>query len=217
MAASNSLIIAEEEKERNVPSEDQLSFFHTGDFPRIDRSAHIFNCTGERLFRDRRDIYELAVRLLAEPGMAWRQIMRTCHLSYPCLVAVSEREKIPIATAKREILRSVTRGLRMCAERVEELAPEMSARDALVGVGILGEKLQLLNGEATAFVEVSHSAGNNFAALAEMASRLETLAREEKTITARVVESETLSDMGSAGEMAEQTGGTLIAPEEVVR
>jgi len=214
MSATNSLILAEEENERSVPSEDQLSFFCIGDFPKIDKSALVFNCTGERLFRDRRDIYDLAVRLLAEPGMAWRQIMRTCHLSYPCLVAVAEREKIPIATAKRDILRSVTRGLRMCAERVEELAPEMSARDALVGVGILGEKMQLLNGEATAFIEVSNSAGgNNFAALTEMAARLEMLARE-KMVTARVVELETCPEMGSPGEIAEQTGSGSVAPEE---
>lgn len=213
MAAAESLILAEAEQ-GNDAAEDQLSFLSIGEFPKIDKSARVFNCTGERLFRDRPDIYKLAVVLLAEPGMAWRQIMRTCHMSYHTLVAVAEREQIPVATQKREILKSVTRGLRMCAERVEELSSELSGRDAIIGLGVCAEKMQLLSGEAMSYIEVRHSAGNSFDALAEMASRLEVLARE-KMVTARVVESDTCPEMGLAGEIAKQTGGRLIAPEEV--
>jgi hypothetical protein len=64
--------------------------------------------------------------------------------------SVASREGIAIATVKKEVLANITHGLRLASERVIELMPEASARDALIGVGILGEKMQLLQGEPTA-------------------------------------------------------------------
>ena len=43
----------------------------------------------------------------------------------------------------------------MLTERVVELAPTMGAKDALIGVGILAEKMQLLDGEATSRMEIT--------------------------------------------------------------
>jgi hypothetical protein len=44
--------------------------------------------------------------------------------------------------------------MRLASERVIELMPEASARDALLGVGILGDKMALLSGEPTVRIEV---------------------------------------------------------------
>ncbi|MGI9089191.1 MAG: hypothetical protein ACR2HH_15870 [Chthoniobacterales bacterium] len=193
--------MAEEEKKQSDHSEDQLSFFSADELPRIDRSQREFNCTGERLFRDREDIYKLAVRLLAEPGLSWKQIMQTCHLGYRTLVAVAEREQIPVQQHKTIILGSIRRGLRLCAERVEECAPNATMKDALIGVGILTEKHSLLSGDATAILEIQHSPGDNFAAYNNHLAKVKALARE-KMADARVIESD--SEIGQPAENAEQ-------------
>lgn len=212
-AAPASLIMAEANP---TPDDAQLSFFSDREVPKIDRSQREFNCTGERLFRDRPDVYKLAVRLLAEPGLSWRMIMQTCHMSYTTLVAVAERERVPVETQKKEILGSVRRGLKMCAERVEELAPTMSARDALVGVGILGEKMQLLGGDVTARLEVTQRTENVFDGMRALYEQLQ--ATTEKIIEAQVVSSELATDgpdIGLPAENSEQTAGAMLtAPAE---
>jgi hypothetical protein len=92
--------------------------------------------------------------MLCEPGISVRQICRTLHVSHNTLSSIQEREAPKLDTRKKVILNTVTRGLRLCAERVEELAPEMTARDALIGVGILGEKMQLLGGDPTTRIDI---------------------------------------------------------------
>ena len=44
---------------------------------------------------------------------------------------------------------NIAHGMRLASERVIELMPEASAKDALIGVGILGDKMALLSGEPT--------------------------------------------------------------------
>jgi len=126
--------------------------FYDG-IPEIDRERPAWHCTGEYLKKHRPKIYEQALMMLCEPGISIRSICRTLHISHNTLASMQECEAPNLDTRKKVILRTVTRGLRLCAERVEELAPTMSARDALVGVGILGEKMELLSGSATQRIE----------------------------------------------------------------
>src|SRR5207244_12717769 len=51
---------------------------------------------------------------------------------------------------KKTVLSNITHGLRLASERVIEMMPDASAKDALLGVGILTDKMQLLSGEPTA-------------------------------------------------------------------
>ena len=75
--------------------------------------------------------------------------------------SVKDRERISIAHVKKTVLSNITHGLRLASERVIELMPEASARDALIGVGILGEKMQLLGGDATSRIDISISNGRS--------------------------------------------------------
>jgi hypothetical protein len=95
------------------------------------------------------------VRLLADPGVTIRTICQECHVTDDVVRSVKARENIPIALQKKSILSSITHGLRLASERVIEVMPTASPRDALIGVGILGEKMQLLSGDATARVEIA--------------------------------------------------------------
>jgi hypothetical protein len=70
--------------------------------------------------------------------------------------SVADREQISIAAVKKQVLSNLTHGLRLASERVIETLPEASPKDALIGVGILTDKLQLLTGEATMRLEEIH-------------------------------------------------------------
>lgn len=165
MSEQSSLIQAAAAEDR---SDDQSVFLFTSEMPQIDRAKPVYHCTGEILFKTRPDIYGGIITMLAEPGIPLRLICRTMHISPHTLKAVQEREGPAIAESRSVVLRSITRGLHLCAERVEELAPEMSARDALVGVGILAEKMQLLSGAVTARVEVIKAGPNIFERMAAL-------------------------------------------------
>jgi transposase-like protein len=144
-----SLILREQAELESAPflfSEDEL--------PKIDKTKPKFHCTGERLFRDRRDVYEAVVKLLAEPGVSIRTICRECHVSDHTIRSVAAREGIAIAAAKKEVLANTRHGLRLATERVIETIPEASTRDALIGVGILAEKEALLSGGPTIRIDI---------------------------------------------------------------
>lgn len=155
MKANESLLLKEQTEIESAP------FFPNFDLPEIDRTKPKFNFTGERLFRDRPDVYKAVVRLLAEPGVTIRTICRELHVTDDTVRAVKARENISIAAEKKNVLASITHGLRLASERVIELMPNASARDSLIGVGILGEKMQLLGGDATQRIDVRVSPGEN--------------------------------------------------------
>jgi hypothetical protein len=150
MARKKSLILREQ-----AELEAQPFLFPEAELPRIDRTQPKFHFTGERLWRDRPDVYKLVVKLLAEPGVSIRSICATCHVTDDTVRAVKERENIAIAAEKKTALSNITHGLRLASERVIEMLPSASAKDALLGVGILTDKMQLLSGDVTARVEVN--------------------------------------------------------------
>ena len=147
----------------------------------IDRSQPPGHYTGERLFQRRPDVYRLVVDLLAEPGVSIRQICRAAHVTDGTVQAVCEREGIPMAARKKEILRSITHELRLCSERVIEMVPEMSGKDALIGCGILAEKMQLLSGGATMILERLDSAEDIYSTFNRLHQQLvETIAKSRE-------------------------------------
>ena len=134
--------------------DDSQPFLFCGsEIPQVNRERPQWNCTGEFLKKHRPAVYQCALDMLCEPGVSIRSICRTLHISHNTLASIQEREQTNLDTRKKVVLNTVTRGLRLCAERVEELAPTMTARDALIGVGIMGEKMQLLRGDVTQRIE----------------------------------------------------------------
>src|SRR5438552_11970467 len=110
-----SLILKEQSELEKAPF-----LFSEDDLLKIDTTRPKFHCTGERLFRDRPDVYKAVVKLLAEPGVSVRTIMRECHVSDHTIRSVASREGITIATVKKEVLSNIAHGLRLASERVIE-------------------------------------------------------------------------------------------------
>ena len=96
MDAPQSLILKERAELEAAPF-----LFSEEDLPKIDRSRPKFHCTGERLWRDRPDVYKAVVRLLAEPGISIRSICATLHVTDDTVRAVKERENLAIAAQKK--------------------------------------------------------------------------------------------------------------------
>ena len=86
-------------------------FFSEHELPRIDKTQPKFQCTGERLWCDRPDVYKAVVRLLVEPGVSLRTICRDCHVTDHTVRSVKDPEAGSIATVKA--LSNVTHDLRI--------------------------------------------------------------------------------------------------------
>lgn len=117
------------------------------------RLAQAGEFTGERLHRDRPEIYQAIVRMTAE-GLSISATARALRVSRNTVCAVREREAVPIEQEKKEVLNLLRKGMRLGAERTLELLPETkSAKDAALVTAIMADKHQLLSGEATSRIE----------------------------------------------------------------
>ena len=105
-----------------------------------------FTC--ERLFSQRRDIYEAVVQLLGQ-GVGIRQIARTLKVSTNTVSAVRSREGDSIETVKERTVNALTRFVGAAAERLLEEVDTIKLETLAVSLGIATEKVLLLTGQAT--------------------------------------------------------------------
>ena len=108
--------------------------------------------TGERLFRDRPEVYQEIIRLYAEK-QGIRMIARICKVSVNTVYAVLEREPAAVETAKKRIINNLRKAAEIGSERMPEVMQELAADKLAVPLAITLDKLQLLTGEPTARVE----------------------------------------------------------------
>jgi transposase-like protein len=208
--ADESLILKEQAELEAAPF-----LFSEAELPsKIDKAKPKSHCTGEWLFRDDPYRYKAVVKLLAEPGVSVRTICSELNVSDHTVRSVAAREKISVAAVKKEVLCNIAHGLRLASERVIELMPEAGARDSLIGVGILSDKLALLSGEPTVRIDVQHF---------DLGTELQRLHAEvEKTIKqARVTEIPAQTDVTAKngeqralmnGDHDEQLGDVVRTP-----
>ena len=192
-----SLILKEQAELEAAPllfSKDQL--------PKVDKTKPRYNCTGQYLFENHRERYDAVVRLLVEPGVSIRSICRELHVADDTVRAVKEREQLTLDAQKKTILQNIAYGMRLASERVIELMPEASARDALIGVGILGDKMALLSGEPTVRIEVGQHIDFD-AAFAELRRQAE---ETMKRVNAQVIDGVTDLDSKNLEQKALMVG-----------
>jgi hypothetical protein len=109
-------------------------------------SGPMLEFSGFRLHQRHPRIYAAAVKMIAE-GLSTAMIARALGVSQNTVQAVRLRE--PVELEKTRFLDLVRNASRLCVERLCELIPTMSARDASIASGIMLEKSLLLAGEAT--------------------------------------------------------------------
>jgi orotate phosphoribosyltransferase-like protein len=120
-----------------------------------DRSERKGRFTGDRLLRERPRVYRKVVELLAEPGMSVNQITKLCRVSEHTVRAVRDREAVSIAERKQRLISIFGNVAELGAERMEELAPHATLRDAGMAAGIATDKVLALLGETDGGVPVN--------------------------------------------------------------
>ena len=116
------------------------------------------NWTAARLFAKNPERYRLIVSVIAE-GLPIRWICQAFKVSHHSIQAIREREPEIIATEKRLLAGKHRFASRICVEKIIEALEHLEPKDLRdvqsLGVlnGILVEKMQLLDGEATSIVE----------------------------------------------------------------
>lgn len=107
----------------------------------LGRVAILFVLAVVSHLRERPRVYRKVVELLAEPGMSINQITKFCRVSEHTVRAVRDREAIPIAERKERLVSILGNVAELAAERMEELAPHATLRDAGMAAGVATDKL----------------------------------------------------------------------------
>lgn len=158
---------------------------------KVDRQGPKKRYTGAVLFRENPALYKAIVVLGAEPGISIRRICEIVHCTDDTIKGVLSREPRAVAARKNELLNEGRLVQRATLERLNELVPTMTAKDAALTFGITTDKVELLSGGVTARVEVTDGA-------AVLKQFLDLHARIEKTVRGEVIESAPVT--GSGGE-----------------
>lgn len=107
--------------------------------------------SGERLFEREPDKYRAIVAALAE-GLGQRAIARAFRVSVNTVRAVMVRERGPVDTEKRVISLRLREFVRLASDRLLDEIDLIPIDKLPVALGIVADKMQLLDGEATAIV-----------------------------------------------------------------
>ncbi len=110
--------------------------------------------TGERLFLQRRGVYDAIVRLLGEGRLGVKAIGSTLGVSVNTVRAVRDREPGAVDTQRAKTVKHLADFVELAAGRLADEAGEMPLGQLAVPLGIAVEKMQLLTGGATARVEI---------------------------------------------------------------
>jgi hypothetical protein len=125
---------------------------------KVDRTGPKKRYTGAVLFRQNPALYRAIVVLGAEPGISINRICEIVHCTDDTVKAVLAREPRAVAEQKKQLLNEGQLCRRATLERLNELAPSMSAKDAALTFGIVTDKVELLSGGVTSRVEVTDGA-----------------------------------------------------------
>jgi hypothetical protein len=164
------------------------------------------NYTGERLARERPQVYGQIIELIAQ-GVSLNRIARQCGVSRHTIRAVREHEAIPIAQRKQEILGTAVRVATASIHRIEdELAAGKIKGTQLVPVfGVSVDKLVALSNDPMQ-IQVSHTIDPGPNLYAKLDSLAQRLAPKPRTIDAHaeppaalpaLPNGETISDSGA--------------------
>jgi len=148
---------------------------------KVDRTGPKKRYTGAVLFRQNPALYRAIVVLGAEPGVSINRICEIVHCTDDTVKAVLAREPRAVAEQKKHLLNEGQLCRRATLERLNELAPNMTAKDAALTFGIVTDKVELLSGGVTSRVEVTDGA-------AVLKRFLDLHERIEKTVRGRVID-----------------------------
>jgi hypothetical protein len=167
MSEQQSLMMPDERQPELLPTRDPV-------FGDLERRGDF---TGDRLFQQRPDTYKAVVVLLGQ-GIGVIKIGKLLSVSPNTVMAVRDRERLPIEIVRDHLARVAMDGATLASEAMRDGLSAVAGRadklevkdlrDLAVLYGILVEKAQLLSGQPTARVQVEelkpaeHDAFNDY-------------------------------------------------------
>jgi hypothetical protein len=127
--------------------------------------------------KHRAGLYWRVVRMLASPEYNLRDICNESGLALNTVRAIHHAEPTAIADARKLLTEKINLTLRRLVDRVEQKADTMRPRDAIFGVSVFFDKLNLLTGSPT-----SHAYNVNINASVDLVAEMNKL---HDTIRAR--------------------------------
>jgi hypothetical protein len=116
----------------------------------LSKGANWLNRSSGRFVKEHKPtIYRRAVAMLASPDYSFHDISKATRLSWPTLRAIYEAEIGSIEQRKSLLAQQYSRTLRKLADRVEDTADTMEPREAILGISVLQDKLNILTGSPT--------------------------------------------------------------------
>jgi hypothetical protein len=104
--------------------------------------------SGQDVFEQDREKYDLVVKMMRDQ-LPVRHIAKTAKISFSTISAIRRHAGLSVETEKEALTHTIRTAARVVAERVLEPGDQMSSRDSSIALGILIDKLQLTQGEAT--------------------------------------------------------------------
>jgi hypothetical protein len=114
---------------------------------------------------------------LTEPRehVSYREIERVCRVGGDTIKAVERAEVATITERKAKMLKQVTRVAERAWQTVDDELDSANLGQATICAGVATEKLQLLAGEPTAYVEMDVRIGSNdiYTSLAQLRDEID--------------------------------------------
>lgn len=177
-----------------MEADQELALWFGAELPKIDRSTPIGDYTGERFHAREPHKYQLCAQMCADPGISTRAICKVLHITDDTVRGVRARESEIIKGHAQALSRKLEHLEHVATERAIEALPTANAVQAATVMAIAVDKRAVLNGNATAILEIKHTGGDNFARYHELLEKVKALAgaQREKLVHATVIENTTL-------------------------
>jgi hypothetical protein len=103
-------------------------------------------CTGQRMFEQEPEKYNRVAEMLSQQ-LPIRDIAKECQVGFSTISSIRRHAGLSLETEKDALTETIRCAARVVAERVLELGEKMSPKEASVLLGILTDKLLVLQGE----------------------------------------------------------------------
>lgn len=149
----------EENRSLLRPAQQDLSLMSEVPVADVERVSKHGSFSGERLFAERRQVYESLVWMLGQ-GVPKLRIAKLLGVSVNTVRAVSEREGETVGALKREIAKQARYGCSLLVESVledlsdEERSKKVSAKDKAIIAGIFKDVAAQMDGESQQRIEL---------------------------------------------------------------
>lgn len=139
--------------DENRDAEEQLTLFKADADSKLTKDIRgVGHFTGERLKKQRPQIYDAIVKCLAE-GMGILRIAAAFNVSNNTVTAVRDAEGLSISNEKRQVSRNLRDFAKLGSERLVDEVANIPVAQLPIAIAVAIDKMQVLDGEPNRILE----------------------------------------------------------------